>query len=130
MDLLTHRESRGSSGLREPWMLAGLSVSRPLAPSFACSSPISCDTFSHWYVCAMLFLSPTCSISIAFLLCVSFSFCSLHFLSSPLPLSLPIGSIFSHHTPAFPCNCRLLCITFFQFRNQRKKGCSAFQLQL
>lgn len=123
---MTHRESRGSSGLREPGCLQVCLLPHLWLPSLLALPPSPVILSVIGTLCAVLFLCSTCSTSIALLLCIPFSFyvclfCSLYFLPIPLPFSLPFGFVFSHHRKAFPCCSRLLSITFFQFRNQRKK---------
>lgn len=98
---MTHRESRGSSGLREPGCLQVCLLPHLWLPSLLVLPPSPVILSVIGTLCAVLFLCSTCSISIALLLCSPFCFyvclfCSLYFLPIPLPLSLPFGFVFSH----------------------------------
>lgn len=77
------------------------------------------------YMCCVLPMSVFHALFL--LLCCSVSFSVSASLvqcpSSPFPcpfLSLLV-SFFSHHRKAFPCGYRQLCLTCFQFSNQRRK---------
>lgn len=111
---MTHRESRDSSSLREPGCLPGVSahLSLVLWCLVACLLflPLSCGTF-----CQMLFVPCPILHALFLLLCCSVSSyvclsCSVYFQFPCLFLCLLVT-----FSPM------LLCITFFWFRNQRKK---------
>lgn len=91
-----------------------------LFPSLCFSSgifllPFFKSTLFTVYISLLRF--PIFSVSVFLCLPLLFSV-----LPIPLPLSLSISYIFSHHRKAFiPGGCRLLCITFFWFRYQRRK---------